>query len=190
MRRRHEHIVKNDDLCPLAVMCLRISRQLRRGDRRAATATMVTPPYRLACATHCKCSVLFGMGPARHDQKLVHVGDACHDRLGATNDDSVLHIDVRIDLPERFSHSIRLSRFYFQRFAARRSPPPVGEINLECRPPSRDQGDFILDNQNGAILLWSRTGYRFVKRQSQGDPNIWVALGHARSAPATAAAAR
>jgi predicted transglutaminase-like cysteine proteinase len=53
-----------------------------------------------------------------------------------------------------------------------------------------DQGDFILDNQSGAILLWSRTGYRFIKRQSQRDPNIWVALGHARSAPATAAAAR
>jgi predicted transglutaminase-like cysteine proteinase len=51
-----------------------------------------------------------------------------------------------------------------------------------------DKGDFILDNQEDQILLWSDTGYRFVKRQSQSDPNIWVALGDARPAVATATA--
>jgi len=51
-----------------------------------------------------------------------------------------------------------------------------------------DKGEFILDNQNADILLWSDTGYRFVKRQSQSDPNAWVALGGTRPAPATAAA--
>jgi predicted transglutaminase-like cysteine proteinase len=49
-----------------------------------------------------------------------------------------------------------------------------------------DKGEFILDNQNDQILLWSDTGYRFVKRQSQSDPNVWVSLGEPRSAPATA----
>jgi predicted transglutaminase-like cysteine proteinase len=49
-----------------------------------------------------------------------------------------------------------------------------------------DKGEFILDNQSEQILLWSDTGYRFVKRQSQSDPNVWVALGEPRSAPATA----
>ncbi len=49
-----------------------------------------------------------------------------------------------------------------------------------------DQGEFILDNQNEEILLWSKTSYRFVKRQSQVDPNIWVALGDSRPAAATA----
>ena len=49
-----------------------------------------------------------------------------------------------------------------------------------------DKGDFILDNQNADILLWLETGYRFVKRQSQGNPNIWVALGDARPAASTA----
>lgn len=49
-----------------------------------------------------------------------------------------------------------------------------------------DKGEFILDNQNDEILLWSETGYRFVKRQSQSDPNAWVSLGDARPAPATA----
>jgi predicted transglutaminase-like cysteine proteinase len=49
-----------------------------------------------------------------------------------------------------------------------------------------DKGEFVLDNQNEAILLWSDTGYRFVKRQSQADPNLWVALGDPRPAPATA----
>ena len=51
-----------------------------------------------------------------------------------------------------------------------------------------DKGELILDNQNEEILLWSETGYRFVKRQSQSDPNIWLALGEPRPAGATAAA--
>ncbi len=51
-----------------------------------------------------------------------------------------------------------------------------------------DKGEFILDNQNDQILLWADTGYRFVKRQSQSDPNVWVALGEPRGAPATATA--
>ena len=51
-----------------------------------------------------------------------------------------------------------------------------------------DKGEFILDNQNEEILLWSDTGYQFVKRQSQSDPNIWVALGDPRPATSTAAA--
>jgi predicted transglutaminase-like cysteine proteinase len=49
-----------------------------------------------------------------------------------------------------------------------------------------DKGEFILDNQNEEIVLWSDTGYRFVKRQSQSDPNIWLALGDPRPASATA----
>jgi predicted transglutaminase-like cysteine proteinase len=49
-----------------------------------------------------------------------------------------------------------------------------------------DRGEYILDNQTDAILLWSDTGYRFVKRQSQADPNTWVALGDSSPAPATA----
>lgn len=49
-----------------------------------------------------------------------------------------------------------------------------------------DRGDFVLDNQNPNILLWFETGYRFVKRQSQSDPNRWVSLGDPRPATATA----
>jgi predicted transglutaminase-like cysteine proteinase len=49
-----------------------------------------------------------------------------------------------------------------------------------------DKGEFILDNQSPDIMLWSETGYRFVKRQSQTDPNIWVGLGDSRPAVATA----
>jgi predicted transglutaminase-like cysteine proteinase len=49
-----------------------------------------------------------------------------------------------------------------------------------------DKGEFVLDNQNDQILLWSDTGYRFVKRQSQTDQNVWVSLGEPRGIPATA----
>jgi predicted transglutaminase-like cysteine proteinase len=51
-----------------------------------------------------------------------------------------------------------------------------------------DRGEYILDNQAEAVLPWSKTGYRFVKRQSQHDPNVWVSLGDSRPAPPTAAA--
>jgi predicted transglutaminase-like cysteine proteinase len=49
-----------------------------------------------------------------------------------------------------------------------------------------NKGEFVLDNQNEDVLPWMETGYRFVKRQSQADPNVWVALGEPRPAAATA----
>jgi predicted transglutaminase-like cysteine proteinase len=49
-----------------------------------------------------------------------------------------------------------------------------------------DRGDYVLDNQKEDILLWSETGYRFIKRQSQSNPNVWVSLGDPRPAIITA----
>jgi predicted transglutaminase-like cysteine proteinase len=40
-----------------------------------------------------------------------------------------------------------------------------------------DHGDFVLDNMVGEIRPWNATGYTFVKRQSQSDPNVWVSIG-------------
>jgi predicted transglutaminase-like cysteine proteinase len=51
-----------------------------------------------------------------------------------------------------------------------------------------DRGEFVLDNQEPQVLPWTSTGYRFVKRQSQSDPNEWVLLGQPRVAPATVSA--
>jgi len=48
-----------------------------------------------------------------------------------------------------------------------------------------DRGEFVLDNQESEILPWDQTGYRFVKRQSQTNPNIWVSLDEPRAAPPT-----
>jgi predicted transglutaminase-like cysteine proteinase len=53
-----------------------------------------------------------------------------------------------------------------------------------------DKGEFVLDNQNEHILIWSETSYRFVKRQSQTDPNAWVALGEPRPTTATTSSSR
>lgn len=50
-----------------------------------------------------------------------------------------------------------------------------------------NRGEFVLDNQETEILPWHKTGYRFVKRQSQSDPNVWVTLGEPH-APATVSA--
>lgn len=50
-----------------------------------------------------------------------------------------------------------------------------------------DRGDFVLDNQEAKILSWSETGYRFVKRQSQENPNRWVAINPVGTPAMTAA---
>ena len=39
-----------------------------------------------------------------------------------------------------------------------------------------DHGDFVLDNMVGTIRAWDATGYAYVKRQSQEDPNVWVSI--------------
>jgi predicted transglutaminase-like cysteine proteinase len=39
-----------------------------------------------------------------------------------------------------------------------------------------DKGDFVLDNLVDNIRSWDATGYYFLKRQSQQDPNIWVSI--------------
>jgi predicted transglutaminase-like cysteine proteinase len=44
-----------------------------------------------------------------------------------------------------------------------------------------DAGDFVLDNRRDELLLWNQTGYKFLKRQSQLDPKLWVSLQ--KSAP-------
>ena len=54
-----------------------------------------------------------------------------------------------------------------------------------------DHGEFVLDNLSDEVRPWTATGYRFVKRQSQQDPNIWVSIddpGQPRARPAVSAA--
>lgn len=50
-----------------------------------------------------------------------------------------------------------------------------------------DKGEFILDNQVEEVLPWASTGYRYIKRQAQHDPNLWVSLGDDRPTPFVAA---
>ncbi|PZR90259.1 MAG: transglutaminase [Hyphomicrobiales bacterium] len=44
-------------------------------------------------------------------------------------------------------------------------------------------GEFVIDNLNDEIKSWDRTGYRFVKRQSQTDQNVWLQIGNPTAAP-------
>ncbi|GJE38465.1 transglutaminase-like cysteine peptidase [Methylobacterium persicinum] len=48
-----------------------------------------------------------------------------------------------------------------------------------------DRGDLVLDNKTNTILPWHRTGYVFIKRESQ-DTTAWVSLGGASSPVTTA----
>lgn len=45
------------------------------------------------------------------------------------------------------------------------------------------QGEFILDNLAEDVKPWRQVPYRFVKRQSQTDPNTWVDIGEETTAP-------
>ena len=47
-----------------------------------------------------------------------------------------------------------------------------------------DRGDYVLDNRRNAILLWNRTGYTYLKRQSQTNPAQWVSLTRGRGGKA------
>lgn len=47
-----------------------------------------------------------------------------------------------------------------------------------------NKGEFVLDNLHDRVIAWNETGYRFVKRQSQTDHNVWVTIGEPTSAPA------
>ncbi len=47
-----------------------------------------------------------------------------------------------------------------------------------------DQGEFALDNLDDAVKPWNKTPYRFVKRQSETNQNVWVAIGAPTAAPA------
>ena len=51
-----------------------------------------------------------------------------------------------------------------------------------------NRGEFALDNQEAKVLAWDKTGYRFIKRQSQSDQYVWVSLGEPREAPAMVSA--
>ena len=50
-----------------------------------------------------------------------------------------------------------------------------------------DLGEFVLDNLSDQVRPWDATGYSFVKRQAQDDPNVWLDLGGARGVSAATA---
>jgi predicted transglutaminase-like cysteine proteinase len=50
-----------------------------------------------------------------------------------------------------------------------------------------DRGEFVLDNLSDQVRPWDATGYSFVKRQAQDDPNVWLDLGGARGVSAATA---
>jgi predicted transglutaminase-like cysteine proteinase len=43
-----------------------------------------------------------------------------------------------------------------------------------------DRGDFVLDNLEPKILLWNKTTYRFLKRQSAMNSGQWVSITDGR----------
>jgi predicted transglutaminase-like cysteine proteinase len=54
-----------------------------------------------------------------------------------------------------------------------RKPDGEGHAVLTVRT---DRGDYLLDNLDPDVKLWSATNYTFLKRQSEQDSGKWVAI--------------
>ncbi len=48
-----------------------------------------------------------------------------------------------------------------------------------------NKGEYILDNLTNEVKGWTQVPYKFVKRQSQTDQNVWVSIGDPTTAPLT-----
>lgn len=46
---------------------------------------------------------------------------------------------------------------------------------------STDQGDYILDNLDGRVLVWTDTPYTYLKRQSSKNSGAWVSINDGRA---------
>ncbi len=59
-----------------------------------------------------------------------------------------------------------------------RKPDGEGHAVLTVRSQS---GDFVLDNLNDEVKLWTETRYTFLKRQSSTDTGRWVTIENGTS---------
>ena len=44
-----------------------------------------------------------------------------------------------------------------------------------------DRGDFVLDNLDGRVLVWTETPYTYLKRQSAKNSGAWVSINDGRA---------
>ena len=90
------------------------------------------------------------------------------------------HTDDGLDAKALCGDTVELIKapdvFRFARALKRLKPD--AKRAMQAMPPllRTTQGDFILDNLTNEVRAWADTGYRFVKRQSQEDPNVWLAI--------------
>lgn len=62
-----------------------------------------------------------------------------------------------------------------------RQPNGDGHAVLTVRT---SRGDFVLDNLEARVLIWSDTNYTFLKRQSERHSGTWLSIDNGRSAVA------
>lgn len=59
-----------------------------------------------------------------------------------------------------------------------RQPNGEGHAVLTVRTSA---GDFVLDNLDSRIRLWTETEYTFLKRQSERDSSVWLSISDGRA---------
>jgi predicted transglutaminase-like cysteine proteinase len=59
-----------------------------------------------------------------------------------------------------------------------RQPNGDGHAVLTVRTTA---GDYVLDNLDSRVRLWSSTEYTFLKRQSERDSGVWLSISDGRA---------
>lgn len=59
-----------------------------------------------------------------------------------------------------------------------RQPNGDGHAVLTVRT---DLGEYVLDNLEGRVLAWNETPYTYIKRQSETNSGVWIAINDGRA---------
>jgi predicted transglutaminase-like cysteine proteinase len=124
---------------------------------------------------------------AEHWQQLSQVNDSVNHAIASTTDRKLYGKDEYWTIPTTAGDCedyVLLKRQLLMKMGIEESALLItvvhdenGEGHAVLTVPT-DDGDLVLDNRRDEILHWWATGYVFIKRQSETDPDRWVSLGN------------
>lgn len=121
--------------------------------------------------------------------QLLAVNDKLNDEIVPVTDEELYHVNELWTYPEGFGDcedfALAKRRALIEDgwnpstllMAVVRERNGAGHAVLMVRT---SMGDYVLDNQDRSVRLWSETPYTFVKRQSQENAGQWVLIDDAR----------
>ena len=123
-------------------------------------------------------------------QAMQRINSGVNQRVMPVTDMDLYHVEEEWAYPERYGdcedYVLEKRRLLMQEGWPASSllitvvlqPSGEGHAVLTVRT---SQGDYILDNLNGEILPWTRTSYRFLKRQAAAYSGGWETIDDDRT---------